>query len=236
MTQLDPFQTYQQDPTPDNLFSAVKDLRPTVDFTLKSLGAERDPYMRSRADLVTADAIKSFDPTKGAQIQTHVSNQLKRLYRENRARRSPIPVADRMQLDKFSVQRATEELEEELNREPTALEIAERARLSLRRLEKVRAHSIPIGTEGGGAEMGIEQANVSETDWDQEAVDYVYRDSDRIDQKLLEYKLGLYGAPKLSAGEIAVKLKLQPYQVTRRSMRISKRINEILANLREVAG
>jgi len=56
----------------------------------------------------------------------------------------------------------------------------------------------------------------------------VYHDSDHVDRKIMEFKMGVGGKAQLQANEISNKLKISPSQVTRRSQRISKRIINIL--------
>jgi DNA-directed RNA polymerase specialized sigma subunit len=226
----DAYSLYQQDPSPANLKQVVFSVQPTIDYTLRNLGAQNDPVMRATARTIAADAVKSFDPSRGA-LSTHVSSQLRRLYREGRKRRSPIPVPERMQLDQLHVQRVYDDFLDTHGKEPTMEEWADKARIPLPRLQKVLQANRPIGTESGATEQGVDSPEVTSTDWNREALEYVYADSDRIDKKLLEFKTGIYGAQKISNAEIGKRLNLAPYQISRRSLRLSKKISEIVRDL-----
>jgi len=55
---------------------------------------------------------------------------------------------------------------------------------------------------------------------------------DHVDRKIVEHKMGYGGAPMLSPKDTAIKLKLTPTQLTRRSARIVYRLNEVEDALR----
>jgi hypothetical protein len=227
---IDPYEAYQADPSPENLVGVVDSLKPTIEYSLRSLGAASDPYMRSHARTVAAKSIQSFDPTK-SQLQTHVSTQLKRLYRDYRARRSPVPVPERIQQDRFHLVRHEEEFLDKHDREPTTEELSDLTGLPMRRIQKLRDNEVAINTEATLNELDI-APKLSEVDWDREAIEYVYSESDTLDKKILEGKMGLYGSAPRSNKELMRQLKLQPHQLSRRSIRLSKRINEIVNDLK----
>lgn len=65
-------------------------------------------------------------------------------------------------------------------------------------------------------------------DYEKEALRMIYYDSDHVDRKIMEYKMGYGGKRQMPANQVSEKLKISPSQVTRRSQRISKRIINIL--------
>ena len=69
-------------------------------------------------------------------------------------------------------------------------------------------------------------------DFDLEALEYVFHDSDHVDRRILEMKLGYAGHPTLPPKAIAAALKLSPTQLSRRSARLSMRINNIASALK----
>lgn len=227
------FEQYRMDPRPENRFAVVKALEPTISYTLNSLGAGSDPYMRTKARTFVASSLDKFDPSQ-SNLRTFASQQLQQLNREYRKRKAPMPVPERMQLDKMHVSRTVADFVDAHDREPTMEELSDRTQLPIKRLVKINNSQIGIGTEGMAESADMPAGVVSSTDWETEAAEYVYSESDTLDKKILEYKLGLYGTPKLDNGQILQKLKLKPYELSRRAMRLSKKINDILADLETV--
>ena len=96
------------------------------------------------------------------------------------------------------------------------------------KLGQLRSGSMATPTEMAFADG---QQEKDSPDYLDEATNYVYHDSDHVDRKLLELKTG-YGRKSenfipMKAKDIAAKLNISPSQVSRRSLRLSKKINEI---------
>jgi DNA-directed RNA polymerase specialized sigma subunit len=216
---------YKLDPSPQNLNSVVSSLKPTVDYQLASLGSSTDPVMRNKALTYTAKAVKDFDP-EISSLPTYVSSQLRRLSRDRRAVLSPVKVPERIQLEAYSLYKKEQEFIDKEGREPDLGELAEFADTDIKKINTLRNAMRPVVTE----ETFGDFSENSRPDYLAEATDYVYNDSDHIDRKILEYKTG-YGkssaATSLKAIDIAAKLKISPSQVSRRSLRLSKKINEL---------
>ena len=205
--------------------SVIKKLKPTIDYQLASLGAATDPVMKNKALVYTARAIKDYDPSKSS-LPTYVSAQLRRLSRDRRALLSPIKVPERIQLEAYQLHKKEQEYIDQRGREPDVGELAEFSGFDIKKINNVRNAMMAVPTEEAFGEQ-MEQATPN---YLSEATDYVYNDSDHIDRKILEFKTG-YGKSKqykqLKAKDIALKLSISPSQVSRRSLRLSKKINEI---------
>ena len=223
------YSAYQSDPTPDNLSQVVKTLQPTINYALAQHQVSDDPLVRSKATLFTVDAIKKYDPTRGANLATHVSSQLRQLSRTVRQSRAPVRIPERIQLDAFRLAQAQQAFADEHGRDPDTVELADFASIPVKRIEKIRKFQVAIPSEEAMGET--EQA---QTDWDSEALDAIFHDSDHTDRRILEMKTGYGGHPVLTPKEIAVALRLSPTQLTRRSMRLGKRIQEYAAALEKV--
>jgi len=230
MTAQNPYEVYAAEPSSENMEKLVLSLQPTINYTLNSIGAGQDPVMKAKSRTHTVRAIKSFDPTK-ASLKTFVSNQLKALHRENRKRKAVVPVPEREQLDKFAIKRFSEEYMDQRGAEPTSLEISEGTNLPLKRIEKMLSASRPIQGDLM-PETGEELSpGVTTTDWNREATEYVYMDSDNLDRRILEGTFGLYGKPVKDNVALANELGLAPYEMSRRRMRLSKKIIDIVKDL-----
>lgn len=107
--------------------------------------------------------------------------------------------------------------------------------MSKKRIEDVRKKMMPVVNETATeSENGDSMVTNSRDDFTQDALDYVYSDSDTTDKKVLEYTVGYGGEKILDSKEIMRKLKLTPVQLTRRKARLTMRIQDIMDDLQHV--
>lgn len=229
-----PYGKWQAEQTPENLYACVNSLKPTIDSVLATNGVTGNPQLAAQARVMAAKAIKSYDPSQGASLATWVTSQLRALSRSIRQTDNIAGVPDKMILDSYAIYRAERELEDELGKEPTIQEIADRAHMSVKRITDINRKTRAVSHESAFTEGANTYMQGNETDFSQDAMDYVYNDSDRIDQKLMEYVLGYGGKKELSNKEIMDKLQLTPVQLTRRKQRIADRMKSIIENLEDV--
>lgn len=220
---------YKAAPTPESLHTVVQTLEPTVGYTLAALGAHGDPLIRSKAMLATAEAVQSYDPTKGASLPTYVTSQLRQLTRDIRQQRNPIAIPERLQLDRYSLEKAKKSFVDKHGRDPDMLELADHTGLPLKRIQKIHAGEMSMGTEG---EDG--HAAHSEPDFEQEALHYVYHDADHTDRRVLDLRTGFAGHPIMEAKDVAVVLGLTPSQLSRRSARLATKVQKIHESLMKI--
>jgi len=221
----DPYSTYKSNPTPETLHAVVKSLAPTINYALGSVNAADDPLVRSKAQIYAAQAIEKYDPEHagGASLATHVGSQLKQLSRTARQSRAPIQIPERAQLDAYRLSEAKKKFMDEHGHEPDMVELSDYTGMPAKRLEKLNRYQYAIPSEEGyGAD--IEQEG---PDFGKDALEYVYHDSDHTDRRIMDLKLGYGGNQQMEPKVVADKLKLTPSQLSRRSMRLAKRIHEI---------
>lgn len=219
------YELYAQNPNNETLFGAVKSLDKTINYTLSSLNSADNPVLRSKALVYTANAIKKYDPTAGAALPTFVTSELRRLVRDQRNINAPIKIPDRVMLDNYAISKAEKEFEEQRGREPDLLELADYSGISLRRIKKIKKQMPATPTEEAFGESGL---SGEESDYSNEAMNMVYHDSDHVDRKIMEFRMG-YGSSKvIPTPEISSRLKISPSQITRRAQRLSMRILNIL--------
>lgn len=232
---LSPYEKWRLFKDSDSLYEVTKSLRPTIDSVVASLGGTGNPQIASKARVIAAKAIQSYDPSAGATLPTWVSQQLRQLTRDIRKSNSLVHVPDGVQLDAYALYRAEREFEDEHGREPTVEELADISHLPVKRIMDVRTKMRPIITDAGTeTDEGSSTLQAESSDYTQDALDYVYSESDRNDKKLLEYTVGYGGAPVLNNDQIMQKLRLTPVQLSRRKARLSMRINEIIDGLSAV--
>ncbi len=220
------YSAYSTDPSPDNLSKVVRALEPTINYNLGSMGADRDPFVRAKAMSYAADAVKKFSPTGGAGLPTFLSSQLRQLTRTVRQSRSPVRIPERIQIEAMKLNHARKSFFDEHNREPDTLELADFTGVPVKRIEKIRKYQVAVPSEEAMGETEQEGP-----DFQREALEYVYHDSDHVDRRVMELKMGYAGHPVMQPKDIGVALGLTPTQLSRRSARLAMRINNIVNSL-----
>lgn len=207
----------------------LKDLEPRINYHLHQYGLGADPLAKVQARSYAAQALQSYDPASGASLNTWLDRNMTQLNRFRRSRATAIHVPEKIQLDAYKIQRATTELEEKLGREPELAEIADLALLPVKRINHVMNTFRKMPSEGA-----TEGALAGEytTDWAGEALDMIYDEADKKDRQIIEMKTGYGGKHKpLEPIEIARRLNLSPVELTRRSARITSKLDEIIEQL-----
>jgi len=217
------FEAYQKDPNPANLNAVVDSLRPAIGHSLSSIGAQDDPALKIHARTLTAKAVQKYQPGSGASLATWTSSQLQQLRRLRRDVQSPVHVPDRAHIDAVRLHRAEQSFHDDHNRVPTVVELADYTGMPVLRIDKVRRSFRRTPTE----ESIGSSANVQAPDYAPEAMGYVYHDSDHVDRRIIELKTGYGGETQMAPQDIGVLLKLTPSQLSRRSARISLRLQEL---------
>lgn len=232
-----PYTVWKADPTTDNLAAVLDSLRPTIAAAVASYGGAGNPQIMSKARVVAAKAIKSYNPEAGTGLPTWVSNQLRQLTRDIRKSGNDLSVAEGIQLDGYRLFQAENEFQDEHGREPTLTELADMTHLSPRRIKNIRQKLKAVVMDTAAtSENGDQLAATMETDFTKDALDYIYHEADTTDKKLLEYMTGYGGEDILDNKAIMAKLKLTPVQLSRRKARLALKVNNIVNDLEKVSG
>jgi DNA-directed RNA polymerase specialized sigma subunit len=222
-----PFDEWKATPGPKANAKFLKTLQPTIDKGIRTFVGEPNPLLTSRARMITLKSLGNYDRSR-ARLQTHIFNGLQGLKRIAREQSSPIHVPERILFDRANLDQYTQELTDELGREPTDQELSDRTGFSSRRISKVRSY------KPGVAEGRLEQIDPSLAQavgfTDQSAQDawvaIVYDDLPPIDKKILEWTIGMNGHPVLSNLEIAKALGRSPGAISQRKARIQQMLNQ----------
>ena len=232
----EPFNAWHKEPTPQTSGAMLRQLQPVIDRGIQAhVGKAAGPTIRSHARKLTLSALKTYDPHK-ARLSTHVLNHLQGLRRIQRSSTQVLKIPERVALDRARLDEATAELEDRLGRLPSTAELADHTGLSLRRIQRIRKVVMPMSegqfrsrTDAGGEAMGFAPAVQQEPS--QAWLELVYEDLSPVNQKVLEYSLGLYGQPQLPNHEIAKILGLTPGAVSQRR----RQIQQLLDRERELS-
>lgn len=187
------------------------------------------------AKKLAIQALESYDPNFGTQINTHVINYLKKLQRfvityQNVAH---IPEPRAIAIGKY--QTIYENIESEKGREPTIHELSDAmnwAPIEVERLQSEQRKDLSITADTDDESSGF---YYFQNPWDEDnanlqAIQFVYFDSDPIDKKIMEYTfpdLGKY-EKSFTKKDIALKLNLSAQEVRKRQKAIAEKLKEVL--------
>jgi len=139
------------------------------------------------------EALKTYKPNSGAALQTHVWNSVrqksKRLnYLYQNLGHMPEPRIMKVGL----YQTEYENMKEELQREPTTAELADRLSMSMRDIKRIQKEVKKDLSMSGG----LEETGIFEMPAEEETLDFLYFDLGPEEKLIFEYITGKYGKPK----------------------------------------
>ncbi len=221
----DAFTFWKKNESSQNMAQLLSSAKPVLNQAITSFAGGDKNYM-GRARKLAVGAFKTFDPARGTKLRTHLMIRLQPLHRTHTKRTSVLSVPERVQLDRYRLDQAEQALMAELGREPSDSEIADRTGLAMKRLAHVRAFARGALSEGQltTPDSGLRLPSASQVTPDDVWAEFVHHDLGPIDQKIMEWKLGIYGKKKRSTNEIARRLGITPSAVSQRAARIAMKL------------
>jgi hypothetical protein len=202
---------------PEDNLRFLEAVNPVVDKAVRLYAGGPDPVARSRARLMALRAAGDWDRRK-SNLQTHLLTRLQPLRRFAASRRQATRVPERAQWQLSRLREAEAELRDDLDRDPTELELADRTGFSLRRLGQLRRHG---GQVAAGTFLEAESPPAAPRDRPDEWLDFVYHDLSALDRVILEGRAGYNGKPLKSVTQLARELGVGAATVSRRAARIA---------------
>lgn len=198
--------------------------------------ANGDPQMKTQARIMALDAVKTYDPNRGAQLSTYVYGQLQRLRRESAQRGNITKVSENVALERAQIERQIREYVADNGEEPTTEQLADLTGLSVKRIDAVMNYK-PVVPDSAVTSPEGDTIPASEVDRALELYDrMIYDELDDIDKKIYEWTTG-YGKGKvLSQVEIARRLGITPAAVSKRYKRIVEKFGQDREIIRQSIG
>jgi DNA-directed RNA polymerase specialized sigma subunit len=227
--QLDPYEQWRIEPTPENLNRAVEQMGPKLNYHLHRYGLGNDPLAKDQARVFAAKAIQSYNPDSGASLMTWVDRNMQPLGRFRRLRATAVKVPEKIQLDAWKLERARTDFEEEHGREPELDELSDYAGMPLARIDAIRRNFRKMPSEEA-FEANLEGQYA--VDHIPEALEIIWDEGDAVDRKIIEMKTGFGGKYKpMKPKDIAEQLRISPVNLSRRSARLALKLDEIMEAL-----
>lgn len=244
LTVSETYDLYRKEPSKQNLNRVIKSLGNTINYSLSSNNASNDPLIASKAKLITAKAIKEFDPGYKVSLPTYVSSQLQKLTRVARDLRNPIKLPERFIYESQSLKKAEDDFIDEYGREPDLNELSDASGMSIKKIADIRRKSIKQMSESQRFSGGEDDAEDNQTSIDETAADgpdfldeaemYVYNGLDHKEKKVFEHLTGYGSTEVLTPAEISQRFNISQSTISRLAKKFSKDINDTYDALEEV--
>lgn len=205
--------------SPQDLQRVLDQLKPIIAREVNRwAGGLARPTLETKAKALAVKAIKSYRPSRGTTLSTHVTNQLQKLSRTvyTHTQAARLPEHRAVAMTSFSA--ANEMLSSELGRAPTALELSEHLGWSKTRTAAFQQafNRKELLTSGE-----FRPSTFAVNDYQQDPmVDFVYHDMSPANQQLFEHITGYGGAKTLSNKELMKKFKLTQGQLSYRKRKL----------------
>ena len=223
---------WAMDRTPENMTKVVSALSPTINSEIMRYSGPKS-LLRSKAKALVARAAKTYDPASGAKFQSWVVTNLQPLARYS-VRQRDVRTPEVAARQAAAVARATDDLRDELGRDPTDDEIADEIGISAKRVRDVRAKAVASVNSGrfdeAQSEDASQQPGVFTPDQLPFASEAVYQGLSPMDRKIFDSVTGMHGARQIPARDVASMLKISPAQVSGRAKAIADEIAWIVNN------
>ena len=216
-------------------FALLAQLEPTIDAAIQNM-AGGDKRYKTKARLITMDALNGFDPNAGATLQTFVYNRLQSLRRLSADRGNFIQVPERSALERRQLEDIKRDYMLETGVEPSLGELADRSGMSVNKVGRLMsifgttATSTTRGEHGDSLEAKPRTATELYND-------SFYTELPEIDKKIYEWTTGYQGSPMLDRATIARKLRISEAAVSQHAKKIDRMAAKFESNLsRELYG
>jgi len=210
----------------------ITSMAPVVQFNVNKFRGAPLPRMamESEARRLLVNAFDTYNPNKGAALATHATNHLKHLQRFVLQYQNVGKIPEHRGIVISRYQNIKDNLEQDLNRPPTTLELADALSWSpaeVERMETELRQDLTIGT-GREDSSSFFDASFNKKDGSHELVEFIYYSpsTNGVKKKLMEYSLGIGGTPRLSTNEIALKLKMPESQVRKLNGELAQEVRD----------
>lgn len=214
---------WKKRPTAQNMSSVVKSFDGLINTSIGQQKSINPTLLRSKARILVSQAVRTYSPSEGAKLSTHVYNYLRPLNREAKDMVEVSPVSRHTNEEVGRYINFINDFSQENGRDPDDSEVMDGLGVSKTKLNKLNRsvkYELPESQIIGGIESEEDEESNRLNLW----TDYVYNDLDSYGKKILDYKLGRNGNPVMSNDEVAIKLNMTPSEVSIRSSRIAEKI------------
>jgi len=228
--ELPEYELWKTDPSPDNMASVIDALGPTINAEVHRYPGTK-PIIRGRAKSLAIKAVKSYDPTRGAQLRSWVVTQMQPLSRYNQQMR-PLRTSELAIRQAAELERIRSELSDTMGRDPEDGELADEIGLSVSRIKTLRKRVKPTiydtVFESENDETPSALPGTVNPDKFGIAEDIVYESLGQRDQMIYDLKVGRHGRTAIPNHAIAKRMGVTPALISQRSAQIATSIQQLI--------
>lgn len=218
---------FQMKPDAVKFEQLYTEFEPSIEKAINDMGGLSTqlprPALKNQAILHFDKALRSYNPQSGAKFTSWMNTQMQPLRRYIRDHTDIAHIPDNQVVHVAKLRDTVSQLQDELGREPTTIEIADSMRLSPKTVGNLRKQMKKdlIGDEGLESFMPTLDVEIIE-----DKASALMMDLKPKDQLVLEHLLGLNGKAKLMPNAIADRLKIPQTQVRTSMAKIQKTWNQ----------
>lgn len=220
---LELWRRWQSTRDPMDLKNLLDNLAPLIQREVGKWGSTvPQAALESKARMLAAEALETYNPNMGAAVGTHVASRLRKLSRSVYPYQNVARLPENKQLLFNTFQIAQNSLMDTTGREPTVEELSDHLGWSKK---KVNTFQQEFGrrelVESEGMLMG------DKDDSDEGLVDFYYHELNPMDQKLFEDITGYGGVSPMANKALMKKHNLTQGQLSYRKSKFINRIKQI---------
>lgn len=221
------WKAWHANPSPQTLRPLMTALDPVIQSEVNRWAANAPRYaLELKGRELTLEALKTYDPARGAALNTHVTHRLRKLSREVYTHADPVRLPENKQLMVISLGKAARELEAEHGIPPNTQDLAAHLGWSQSKVKSVRAQNIDsyIESQDSGAGFFVDE----DREADDPRVAFYVMGLTSVDRAIFEHSTGWGDAEVLPVVRIAPKVGLSVSQVNTRKARMIRDLEAIL--------
>lgn len=214
---------YQKDPSNKEVEKQLLDLH--ADYIRSNVNKWRGPLpdavINAHGRNYALQAFKTFDPTKGANINTHLYNNLSQLSRLIYQHQNVANISENNIQQIGKVKSAQLFLTDELGYEPSNEEISEHLHMPIQHVDKILKSQRADFINDSDAEVQQFDAGQSNNEMAQRIFSYRQKLSP-LKKEQFDSLTGYNNSKVMSPQDFGKKFKLKPYEVSRLKMHFAK--------------
>lgn len=218
------YKAYKTYPGPQSNQMILDAVKPVMSSAIRTYVGQPTPLINSHARKIVLDAMPLYDPSR-ASLRAHLNSHLQGLRRFSTQQQQILHIPERVLMDQGHMLRAQNALQDALGRDPTDEELADETGMSPKRLAYIRrAH----GGVAEGKIMSTDDENIflpaveGEDDGWRE---FVFSNLSPQDQLIVNHSVGRNGYKRLSAIQLAKKLRVTPAAISQRKAKIQAQLD-----------
>jgi DNA-directed RNA polymerase specialized sigma subunit len=219
---LDLWRQWKTSNDPQHLKELLDRMNPLIQREVQKWGAAVPrEALESKGRLLTVQALRTYDPSRGAAVGTHVTSRLRKLSRDVYPYQNVARLPENKQLLYNTFQVATNNLVDQHGREPTNDELADELGWSTRKVADFqKSFSRRELVESAGAFM-------EEGSSDDGLVDFYHHGLTPADKLMFEDLIGYKGRPALNNAQLMKKNSMTQGQLSYKKRKFINDLRDI---------